>query len=508
MSDTVIIAGGGPAGLMLACELRLAGAPATVLEPRTERPEMSAGMAIHGRTLETFRRRGLAGRIRDEDISQWPLTPFALLWLDMSAAPDIDHTYAFPQWRTERLLAGRAAELGADIRAGHELVGLRQDETGVTVDARSGAGSYQLRGAYLVGCDGRESRVRELAGIEFPARGDTYHGMFGDLVISPDIDDQFSAVIQDGGVFGAMPLDARILRLMTLEFGVEPPAAGTPVTEDELMDAIERISGHRPAVRGLRAMSRFGGPTRLAASYRAGRVFLAGDAAHSLFISGTQGLHTSIHDAVNLGWKLAAAVTGWAPDGLLDSYQAERLPVGERMAWHAHASLAMLHPLGRVSQLRELVSRLLTFEDANRHLLRMTTEVAYSWPDTVTAAGVPAHPLLGRMVPEVAVGAADGTDPVDRALRAGRGVLLDLSGGAADISGAAAWAGRVDIAAVAPAPGLDAASLLIRPDGYVAYAGTDPDSAGLSTALATWFGEPALATAGSAMATGNDSPAS
>jgi 3-(3-hydroxy-phenyl)propionate hydroxylase len=493
MSRTIIIAGGGPAGLMLACELRLAGVEAIVLEPRTERPEMSPGMAVHGRTLELFRQRGLYDRIDPEDIWAWPRTPFALLWLDMTGAAETDYTYAFPQWRTERLLLERALELGADLRTGHELVSFAEHATGVTVVAQGPGGALQLHGDYLVGCDGAGSRVRELAGITFPASSDTYHGVFGDMEVSDDLDDAFSVGVHESGVFGALPLNAEILRLMTLEFGVEPPPGDVPVTEEELLDSIERTSGRRPKVGKMRWLSRFGGPTRLAGSYRAGRVFLVGDAAHSLFISGSQGLNTSLHDATNLGWKLAAAVNGWAPPGLLDSYEAERHPVGKRMVWHASASVAMLHPLERVGPLRELVTRLLGFEDANRHMLRIPTDVRYPMGDGRPGgpdAGA-AHPLLGGVVPDVPLVTGGGIDSVAQTLRTGRGVLLDVSGGAADLEQAEGWANRVDVVTAARSDELGAAVVLIRPDGYVAHAdATGDDREGLHAALTTWFGAP------------------
>jgi 2-polyprenyl-6-methoxyphenol hydroxylase-like FAD-dependent oxidoreductase len=489
MAGTVLIAGGGPTGLMLAAELRLAGVEAIVLEPRTERPETSSGMAIHGRTLELFAHRGFFDRIEPGTIFAWPRTPFSMIWLDMAGVAARDHTHAYPQWRTEKLLADRATELGADVRVGHELVGLSQDEAGVLAEVAGPDGAYQLRADYLVGADGAESRVRTLAGITFAPVSESYYGVYGDMDLVPG--QVFDAGVHAGGVFGAMPLNAETIRLMTLEFdnSVWRPGGTDPVTAAELGASVGRITGATPELGAMRNLTRFGAPNRLAESYRAGRVFLAGDAAHSMFISGTQALNTGIHDAANLGWKLAATLNGWAPDGLLDTYQQERHPVGERMTWHAHASMALLHPLEKIGQLRELVGKLLGFDEVNRHFVRITTDVRYPLAGEPTAA---THPLLGHSVPDVPLVTDGGAASVAETMRAGRGVLLVLGGdGAAVAARAAGWADRVDVVTAKASDDLGAAVLLVRPDGYVAHAdaaGTDAD--GLAAALGTWFGSP------------------
>jgi 2-polyprenyl-6-methoxyphenol hydroxylase-like FAD-dependent oxidoreductase len=497
MEDRVVIVGGGPAGLMLACELGLMGVDTVVLERIPEPDENSQGMAVHGRSLEVFRQRGLADRIRKEDMFPWPRTPFAFFWLDLDGVGEQDYTYAFPQWRTERLLEDRARELGVDIRRGHEMVGFRQDATGVTVEVVSAAGEDRLRCGFLVGCDGAESGVRELAGIEFEASGLTYYGVLGDVTLSGGgPHEEFKTGLFQEGMFGALPLQPGMLRLMTIEFGTEGPGRDTPVTADELRASIGRVTGTEPEVEGVRWLSRFGGATRHARRYREGRVLLAGDAAHVLYISGTQGLNAGIQDAVNLGWKLAAEIQGWAPDGLLDTYHGERHPVGKRICMHARAQMALMHPLDQVTPLRELVGELLEIDAVNRFLLELPTATHYPMPVPDASADGEPHPLLGRPIPDVPLVTDGGPDGAAAALRTGRGVLLDMSGSAADLDEIGAWAGRVGVVTAKPTRELDAAVVLVRPDGRVAYADrTGVDGKGLRSALTTWFGEPAAGAA-------------
>ncbi len=487
MSQPVLIAGGGPTGLLLAAELALAGVEAVVLEKRAERTEASAGMAVHGRSLEVLEQRGIRDRIRPEDIFAWPRTPFAFIWLDLDAVDQREHTFAHPQWRTEQLLEERARELGVDIRLGHEVVGFTQDADGVRVRVRTEQGEQELTGSHLVGADGPSSVVRELAGIGFSGDGKTYRGVLGDVELASDSHEAFSGGLTAEGVFGALPLRPGVLRLMTIEFGVEPPGDDVPVTEDELRDAVERVTGKAPDIRRTDFLARFGGRTRLADRYRDGRVLLAGDAAHVLFISGTQGLNTGIHDAVNLGWKLAAEINGWAPAGLLDSYESERRPVGAQVARHARAQMALMHPLHRAAPLRTMFEEIAGFTAVNEYLLKLPTATGYPLPrpDGDHSA---AHPLLGQPVPNAALtGAAHAS--LAGPLGAGRGVLLDLSGGAADLSAAAGWAARVDVVTAEAAAGLDVPALLIRPDGHIAWVDTpDGDTDGLRHALALWFG--------------------
>lgn len=482
MGRGVVVAGAGPAGLMLACELRLAGVDVVVVEPRAEVGTVSQGMALHGRSLELLDRRGLRERVTEEAFV-WPRTPFAFLWLDLEGMADANMTYAHPQWRTEKLLEERALELGATIRRGHEVVGLEESEAGVVVEVRSAAGEDRIHAAYLVGCDGVDSAVRELAGIGFPPNGPSYYGLTGDVVLAEGGDGELDVGLHPAGLFGALPLQPGVTRMMTVEFDASPPGRDVEVTVDEMCASVRRITGSDPRIAETHWLSRYGGPVRLADAYRAGRVFLAGDAAHSLFVSGTQGLNAALHDAMNLGWKLAAELNGWAPPGLLDTYHDERHPIGERMCLHARAQIELMHPLERVAPLRVLLGELLQFTSVNRLLIEMPTAAGYPMADEA------AHPLLGAPCPVAELTADAGPTTTSRLLRTGRGLLLDLTDATAALPDVTGWKDRVDLVRARPAPALSASVLLIRPDGYVVHADGDAvDHEGLRRALTTWFG--------------------
>jgi 2-polyprenyl-6-methoxyphenol hydroxylase-like FAD-dependent oxidoreductase len=492
MNRTIVVAGGGPVGLMLACELGTAGVPVTVLERAAAPNSRSPGMAIHGRTLEVLDQRGLADRVRaDGESFVWPRTPFALMWLNLDTVTERDYTIAYPQWRTERLLEEHADELGVEVRRGHEVTGFTQDDAAVTVRVSGPDGEYQIEAAYLLGCDGKASTVRALAGIGFPGEGIPHYGMFADIQAAPGFTDSFQAGLYARGMASAMPISPGVLRLMAVELEVEPPPGDQPPTLEELTSMIGRITGTEPLVAESQWVSRFGGYTRLAERYRSGRVFLAGDAAHELFISGTQGLNSGIQDAFNLGWKLAADVGGWAPPGLLDSYESERRPVAERLCAHARATLVLLHQsTGKMGPLRQLIGEFLQYDEVNRYLLQLPGAAHYE----LAADGGDGSALVGDRIPDAGLLADGRKTSVLAELRSGRGVLFELSGTGVAPPAAAAWAGRVDVVHAQPVPELAASTILVRPDGYVVYAdlaGTDPDR--LRSALASWFGQPLAA---------------
>lgn len=495
MSQSVIIAGAGPVGLMLACELGLAGVQATVLERLDQPRENSRGMAINATVIELLEQRGLMDPLRGSGF-EFPQSHFAHLWTDPTKLTERHpYTFAVPHSVVERVLAERAVSYGARIRYGTEVVSLSQDGDQVEVGIRSSAGEGTETGRYLIGCDGADSAVRGLAQIGFPGTDDPFRGVIGDLELEPG-DPLFSRIgvnQHERGFVTIIPVGPQTLRVTTGEFGVEPDDVTAPVTFADLSTTVERISGTGVTSGTPRWLIRWGAPARHAGQYRSGRVFLAGDAAHVHFPLGGQALSTGIEDAVDLGWKLAAAVNGWAPPELLDTYHAERHPVGARAVLTARAQTALLYPMSQVAPLRTILTELIEFEDVNDYLVRMATglDVRYQLDYPGTAPAQP-HPLQGRRLPDVPLTTATGETSTARLLQAGRGVLLDLSDAAEAAEAAAGWASLVDVVAAKPTAEISARLVLLRPDGRVAWAGDGPEP-GLEMALTAWFGPPAAA---------------
>jgi len=493
---TVVVVGAGPVGLMLACELGLAGVRPIVLERLSRPTGQSRALGLHSRTVEVLDQRGLLDRF-SEGAPVWPKGHFAgmrLLELDQL---DGRHTYALmvPQSRTEALLEERAAELGADLRRGHELLGLEQDSDGVRLTVGGPAGEYELAADYVVGCDGGSSRVRKLAGVGFPGSSSTLNAVLGDVQLDQTPTGPHLSRCS-GGVFGTVPLGGDRYRIVAAEF--VPPTAhrDDPVTLQELIDTTRRVTGLDIEVGETYWLSRFGNATRQAENYRSGRVFLAGDAAHVHFPAGGQGLNTGVQDAVNLGWKLAAVARGEASSSLLDTYHLERHPVAKRVCHNTQAQLALMNPSPSVDPLRDLFAELLAFREVNKFISEMITGLDVRYP--VPGATDEPHPLLGTRLPDWPL-LVDG-EPLGamRLLHPGRGFLLDLTGGRRTEELAAAAAGRVRvITATATEPNRPEA-LLVRPDGYVAWIDGDLDAA-----LEAWFGapRPAEAAAGQVMVT-------
>jgi 2-polyprenyl-6-methoxyphenol hydroxylase-like FAD-dependent oxidoreductase len=484
---TVVIAGGGPTGLMLALELGLAGIPAVVLEKDPVQNENSHALGIHPRAAEAFEQRGLLPEF-GTDIPPWPRLHFSMLWLDVPRSGD-DFTLVVAQRRTQEILAQHATELGVRIRRGHEVVGVAHDADGVEVTVRADGAEYTLPARYLVGCDGPDSAVRDLAGFEVDESPQSYYGIFGDVELPEGETAEFVTDVNANGIYCIWPFENQAIRVMSIEFDAKPEGAEVPVTLDELTDSVRRVTGLEKKFVGLRWLHRYGGTTLNARSYRNGSVFLAGDAAHRHFVHANHGMNTGIQDAVNLGWKLAAAIDGRAPAGLLDSYDGERHPVGHRACGHGDAQLAIMQSMERSPGLRELVAELIETDDANRHLVTRVTSVRYPF---AAPGEEPAHPLLGARVPGALL-QPDVTADAAHPLHSGRGVVFDLSeGGAPAVREALDWKDRVDVVATGPVSGVDAAALLVRPDGFVAWVdASGEDAAGLRTALLAWFGDPA-----------------
>jgi bifunctional hydroxylase/dehydrase len=470
---------------MLASELSLAGVQPIVLEQAGEASEYSRSLTLHARSVEVFGQRGLDWF---RDYPRVQSYNFGLLQLqhliDESLIPLL-----VPQRHVERLLEDRATGMGADVRRGHEVIDAQQDRDGVTVIVRGPDGEYQLRASYLVGCDGGASRVRKLAGIGFPGTASSANGLTADVITDPEVKERIAPTLHQAGLFAVIPLQPGLFRVTTIEFGVEQTGKDVEPTLEEFRASIKRVAGvDLPLLdqAEVRWLSRFGNATRLADSYRAGRIFLAGDSAHiHLPVSG-QGLNTGIQDAVNLGWKLAAEIHGWAPEGLLDTYESERRPIGERVCMNTRAQDALMHPLDRVGPLRELMAELLRLPAVCQYVTDMVTGVGITYPVSYPGRE-DAHPLLGRRLPAfVTEDGATGTS----LLASGRAVLFT----AQESVTAEGWADRVDVVRIGAVPELDAAVVLVRPDGHVIF--TDragADSEGLRLALKTWFGEPKTA---------------
>ncbi|MFF7459460.1 FAD-dependent monooxygenase [Kitasatospora sp. NPDC008115] len=496
MPITVAVVGAGPVGLMLACELKLNGVESVILE-RLERPSgQSRALGFNARTAELLHQRGLLERFLAEG-TPVPVSHFAGLPMDLTKL-DSRHKYtlSIAQFKVERLLEEYAVESGVEIRRGHEVVGLRQDDEGVVVSVDGGDGSYELRCEYLVGCDGGAGTVRGLAGIAFPGTGPKVHGILGD-VASIETSVEFRTPLSyPGGIFGVAPIEPSGFRVTTIEYDVPTPSRGTP-TLDELRESIRRVTGEDVRLGEARWLSRFSDSARLAERYRAGRVLLAGDAAHIHYPQSGQGMSLGIADAANLGWKLAAAVNGWAPEGLLDTYHSERHPVGRSVLTNTEAQKAMTFPMDWVRDLRTLFQQLMGYDDVHRHIMEEVTGVGvrYAVPGGPSdeRPGAAGTSLLGRRMPDLdLVTEAGGPTTVAELLRGGRGVLLVLSGDTPPPAVERGWGDRVDVVGAKPAAPAPAAAVLIRPDGHVAWAGDVVDGTAdgqrLLDALAAWFG--------------------
>ncbi|MBP2471231.1 2-polyprenyl-6-methoxyphenol hydroxylase-like FAD-dependent oxidoreductase [Crossiella equi] len=484
MSAEVVVAGAGPAGLLLACELRLAGVATVVLERDAQRPGFCRGFNLNARALDLLARRGLAAGLVAEG---WPVPHAAFSGVPVPlllAGADTDHPYTLgiPQTRVEEVLEERARELGADLRRGHEVRAVAQGPDEVVVTVAAAAGGYELRAAYLVGCDGGRSTVRKRAGIAFPGTEVTQYSLLGDVELADPAALSFGPNAGPGGMVFAIPRPGYV-RVVVAD--PAPPAdRDTPVTLAELRVAVESALGRSVELRDPRWLTRFGDAARQAAEYVRGRVVLAGDAAHIHPPAGAVGVNVALDDAVNLGWKLAATVRGTAPVHLLASYHAERHAAGARVLANTQAQVWLAkEPEGPVA---DLLTRIAGAPHGNRALAETITGLDTRYE---TRPGGE-HPWLGRLARNLALTTAAGATDLATLLTPGRGVLVDLTGGL--VAGeAAAWADRVDLVVAETAAPQEFRALLLRPDGHVAWLSTSDGVAGLREALGYWFGSAA-----------------
>jgi len=485
-SHAVLIAGGGPTGLMLAAELALAHIDVAIIERRESQQLLgSRAGGLHSRTMEILDQRGVAERFVSQG-QTYPVAGYAMHMLDMSDFPSRrNYVLGLTQNHIERIMAEWVTELGVPILRSREVTGFTQDDYGVDVALSSGE---TLRAEYLVGCDGGRSAVRKVAGIDFPGSEPTMSWLIAEVDTTEEPAWGFRTDARGSHAIGRRGKDAPIGMVLT-----EPhlPTSPAEPTLDDVRQALLAVYGTDFGIHSPIWISRFTDMTRQAATYRRGRVLLAGDAAHVHPPQGGQGLNIGVQDAVNLGWKLAQVVRGTSPESLLDTYHAERHPVAARVLKNTMAQVALRRPDDRSKALSDFVSELLQMHEPRK---RIVGEISGLDVHYDLGAG---HPLLGRRMPDLDLEIADGSVRVYSLLHDARPVLLAF-GEPLDVD-VAPWADRArvldakyDGAWELPVIGAVAAprAVLIRPDGYVAWVG-DASGAGLVDALTTWVGAPA-----------------
>ena len=483
----VVIAGGGPTGMMLAGELTLAGVDVAIVERRTSaKLAGSRAGGLHARTLEVLDQRGIADRFLAEGQAM-QVAGFAHVRLDISDFPT-RHNYGLALWQkhTERIMAGWIEELGITVYGGRDVTGFVQDDTGVDVELSDG---QSLRAQYLVGCDGGRSVVRKAAGIAFPGWDPTISHLLAEVELAekPEWGMRYDAVgpyslskLDDSGLVGVLVTEPQ-------------PGRTSQPTLSDLSEELKRVYGTDYGVHSPVWITRFTDAARQAAAYRDRRVLLAGDAAHVHYPAGGQGLNLGVQDAVNLGWKLAQVVKGMSPECLLDSYQAERHPVAARVLRNTLAHVALLRRDDRSKAAWQVVSELLKMDEPRKRLAAEMSGLGIHYD---LGEG---HPFLGRRMPDLDLVTANGPLRVFTLLHDARPVLLNFGepGGFDNTP----WADRVQLIDAEyagtwelPAIGEVTAptAVLVRPDGYVAWVG-DLTKVGLADALTTWFGPPAAA---------------
>ncbi|MGP9023127.1 FAD-dependent monooxygenase [Streptomyces sp. BR1] len=518
MTADVTIVGGGPNGLLLACELQLAGVRPVLLERLHARSEAPRANGLVGRVVQVLELRGLYERLagRAGPAQPLPFYQFSGLPLDLRDLRENPlHVLQVPQARIEEVLEERARELGVEIRRGHELIALHQDDDGVALDTRGPQGAHRMRTRYLVGADGGHSTVRKQAGIAFPGTTDDSfasragHAVIPDTPLDPATGElalpelgmrlrPYAHNRLPNGVltFAVMPPGSGVHLVATFEWDQLPVDDSTPMTFDELRASVRRVLGadlpmSPPTTPGPHLLRRLTGiNSRQADAYRADRVLLLGDAAHVHSAVGGPGLNLGMQDAINLGWKLAAQIHGWAPSGLLDTYESERAPLSQRVLMHTRAQMALMRPGGDITATRDLLAELLGDKNNRARIAALLagTDVQY---DMGYDNG---HPLVGRWLPDLRSHLTSSWTQIAERLRAARPVLVDLTANTTMAEAANGWTDRVDmISAPSADRSLPASAILVRPDGYLAWA-TDDDTSGQSTrhhlhkALTTWFG--------------------
>ncbi|WP_433783826.1 rifampin monooxygenase [Actinomycetospora sp. CA-101289] len=468
----VVIVGGGPTGLVLAAELRLHGVDVLVLERDAEPTPVVRSLGLHARSAEVFDQRGMLEPFLAHGTRHPVGGFFAGITRPSPTGLDTAHAYVLgiPQTLTDRLLTEHAVAVGVDIRRGQELVGLDQDDDGVTAELADGT---RLRSRFLVGCDGGRSTVRTLLGVAFPGEPSRAETLLGEMEVgvAPDTVATVVAEVRRTHLrFGLGPLGDGLYRVLVPADGLAEDRR-TPPTLEEFRRQLQAVAGTDFGVHSPRWLSRFGDATRQAERYRVGQVLLAGDAAHIHPPAGGQGLNLGVQDAFNLGWKLAAELAGWAPEGLLDTYHDERHPVAAEVLSNARAQMELMSPEPGPQAVRRLLVELMEFDDVNRHLVEKILAIGIRYD-----LGDP-HPLVGRRLRDVALR----WDRLYSLMHCGRGLLLDQTGRLSVTD----WRDRVDHV-VDTSDEVAEPAVLLRPDGHVVWVGDDQQE--LDERLARWFG--------------------
>ncbi|MBS2532670.1 FAD-dependent monooxygenase [Catenulispora sp. NF23] len=493
ISTEVLIVGAGPAGLLLAAELRLAGVDTIVIERHARRPDFCRGFNLNARALDLLARRGLADRFVSEgwQVPNAPVSGLPVTFHLAGTHTDHPFTLGIPQTRVEEVLEAHAVSLGADIRRGHELRALHQVDQSVSATIATDAGEYRVRAAYLAGCDGGRSTVRKLAGIDFPGTAATRHTLLGDVELTDPAALPFGATDGPGGTVFAIPRPGYV-RIITAD--QDPPAdKDTPVPLSLLQNAVDTALGRHVELRAARWLTRFGDAARQAAEYVRGRIVLAGDAAHIHPPAGAIGVNVALDDAFNLGWKLAATVRGTAPTGLLASYHTERHAAGARVLANTRAQVLLAQADSQLRPLVDLLTRVAKHPAGNRAFVETVTGLDTRY-DMLPDAD---HPWLGRLCPNLALATDTGATDLATFLTPGRALLLDLAEGSGISESARGWEDRVDVVRATCPEHPELRAVLVRPDGHIAWLQTTvhDHTDGIRQALERWFG-PALQTAG------------
>ena len=495
----VVVTGAGPTGLMLAIELAVAGATVTVLERLTEVDETIKAGGIGALAGEALERRGFGPALDAEEqamaesmsamvtLAGAHANPFAgrkmgghfagLVLIDQTRQREPERRpRRVPQQALERMLGERARALGIDVRRGYEAIDFRDAGDRVDVEVLGPDGAFTITCAYLVGCDGGRSEVRKRAGFEFPGTDATLTGH--QAIVELDHPERLLPLGWRRTATGMLAFGPVAGRIFVGEFDGPPNDRSAPISREEVESSLRRVSGADVRITALKSATRFTDNARQATTYRLGRVLLAGDAAHVHSPFGGQGLNLGLVDAVNLGWKVAAVVRGWAPAALLDTYTGERHPVAARVLANTRAQVALMRPDVLTTALREIVAEIMGLDEGNRYFGEMMSGV------TTRYALGNGHPLVGKLSGNQSLTLDDGETTLYSLMCAGGSVLVDAGdGAAADI--ARAWIPRVR-----PVRVCGGTSFLVRPDGCIVWAADDGNTDGLASRLAQWLGSP------------------